>query len=125
VSRKQQLEAQIGALYGELNAIKDAEADALNGKLVGRCFSARNNYSCPEGPKDYWFLYTRVLRAEEGSLRVFQFQIDKDGRIEIEPDRFAMASTIERQNETSQKAFDAAWAKCLASVHAAGERKRR
>lgn len=59
--------------------------------LLGKCFRYRNSYSCPEGEKDRWWLYMRVTEVtKDGWLTVFSFQTDKDGAIEIVPEKRKM-----------------------------------
>ncbi|MGB1226239.1 MAG: hypothetical protein ACPHCN_19145, partial [Mycobacterium sp.] len=45
----------------ELSELREEERREENDDLVGRFFVYRNCYSCPDGPEDYWNLYTAVL----------------------------------------------------------------
>ncbi|MBS0251476.1 MAG: hypothetical protein JSS54_17620 [Proteobacteria bacterium] len=87
-----------------------AEKDRQNAKLVGHTFKARNSYSCPEGPKDYWPLYGLVLSAEDGGVWMFEFQRDKYGKFEIEPN-VLRPSLFHGYEEIPRRSFDAAWRK--------------
>lgn len=58
-----------------------------NGPKVGKTFRTRNNYSCPEKPSDYWWLYAKVTRMDEGGLLyATTFQTDRYGQITIQYD---------------------------------------
>ena len=82
---KTDLEAAIRQARNELDALEAAERLRGNEALVGRCFSYRNCYSCPEGPDDYWTMYARVEGLDEyGCLVLLLFQTDKDGRFSVE-----------------------------------------
>lgn len=80
---KEELQADFVRARRALEKIEAAERLAENKKLIGKCFRVRNNYSVPAKPSDYWWLYTKVIGADAYNLKVFQFQIDKDGRIDI------------------------------------------
>ncbi len=34
-------------------------------KFEGKCFKMRNNYSLPEVPSDYWWLYKKVVKIKK------------------------------------------------------------
>jgi len=107
MNRKDELQSQIAALRAELHTITDAEDMARDRQLLGRYFKYRNCYSMP----DYWWLYATVASADADSLKVFRFQTDRDGRIEVEPSAFYMAVTLERDYiEISREEFQKAWA---------------
>lgn len=53
--------------------------------LIGKCFKYKNNYSCPEKPSDYWFLYVRIdSLSKDGDLFSTQFQTDMYGKFLFE-----------------------------------------
>lgn len=116
-TRKQELEEQITALRIELNEITDAEAKQVNKSFAGRCFKSRNNYSCPEKPSDYWWLYIRVVDVSDG-VTVIHAQRDKDGRITIEPSHYVVPQTLERYKEITRGEWNAAYAEILAAANA-------
>jgi hypothetical protein len=116
LSRQQELEMMIGGLYAELNAIKAAEADAKNAAALGKCYRTRNNYSCPKDDSEIWWLYLRVNKVEGGALRVVTFQDDRQGRLEIEVDRYYSALSLESYEEITPAAFADAWATFVEKV---------
>lgn len=55
--------------------------------LLGKTFKYRNCYSCPEKPSDYWPLYAKVMEVDkDGYLKVFTFETDKYGNVDIRVD---------------------------------------
>lgn len=84
MDRKSQLEATIKAARDELNAIRENDDQGEAEKLVGNCYVFRNCYSCPDSDADYWNLYSRIIAAQAGSVRVVSFQVDKYGTLSIE-----------------------------------------
>jgi hypothetical protein len=52
-------------------------------KLVGKYFKFRNSYSCPEGEKDKWWLYTAIIGVKDGCCVAIDFQTDKNGDVSI------------------------------------------
>jgi hypothetical protein len=55
-----------------------------NGAKVCKTFRTRNSYSCPEKPSDYWWLYAKITRMDEGGLLyATTFQVDKYGHVYI------------------------------------------
>lgn len=118
MNRKEELQRQLKALHEELNTITDAENDARDATYVGKCFRTRNNYSCPESEKDYWWLYIKVLRADTG-LYCLRFQIDCNGRIEIEPEAYMTANSLDSYEPLKPAAFEKAWTNCVLAVSAA------
>lgn len=103
---KEKLRAQMAPIRAELQRIEDAEAKAKSVALVGRCFKYRNCYSCPK-PEDYWWLYIKVVGMGEYWPVAFEFQTDKDGRINIKKED--CFSRLDGYTEISAKEFNAAW----------------
>jgi hypothetical protein len=58
-------------------------------KLIGTFYKYRNNYSCPEKPSDYWWLYIHVTGLKGTMLIGNTFQTDKYGKCEFEKERVA------------------------------------
>ena len=112
MTRKEELTAAIYAARTELDEIHARERDEQNQCLIGMCFKYRNCYSRPETPDDYWWLYARVIGVEDGCLRVWTFQTDKYGKVEIEPStlRGKLGSGYE---EIGAVEFGAAWQAAL------------
>lgn len=113
---KEQLEAAIAPLQSELNRLRDAETLNESKALVGRCFKYRNCYSCPQTDADYWWLYLKVVKVGGYWPIAFQFQTDKDGRIEIETR--SHHTRLSGYVEISAKEFNAAWRKVQKRVKA-------
>jgi len=90
-------------------AAKSAQQEKENSRLIGSCFKYRNNYSCPEKPSDYWWMYTQVLKADGGSLVCWEFQRDKNGKIEIDFQRFYYPHLLEGHIKITRKEFAKAW----------------
>lgn len=104
-----ELVAEMAPLQNALHKLRDAEVLKKSKALVGKCFKYRNSYSCPKEPGDYWFLYVKVVGVGEYWPLSFEFQSDKDGRIEIKMgDCF---SHIDGHIEIPLKEFNAAWRK--------------
>jgi hypothetical protein len=114
-SAKEILEAKIFNLRQELNKITDAEDDAENAALVGRFFKTQNNYSCPKKKSDYWTLYVRVTSSTDG-LKGITSQVDKDGRVSINPDEFYVARTILSHEEITAGEYAEAWTKMMKKI---------
>lgn len=84
-------EQHIREHHQAINAIKD-KVDAVEiipeiKKLIGTCYRVRNNYSCPEKPSDYWWLYRKLLSHDGKTVATLDFQTDKYGAVEIKNDR--------------------------------------
>lgn len=77
--------AALAAARHEFNRVREAidEREWKPKRLahVGRCFKVRNNYSCPEKPSDYWWLYKRVVKIDGYSLVTEEFHRDRYGVI--------------------------------------------
>lgn len=115
---KEQLELEIRKLNIQLNKIKDTEDDARNATYLGRCFKTRNNYSCPQKPSDYWWLYVKVTSVKNG-IKGLMFQVDYNGRIEIQPKEYLMANTLDSYTPISSAQWDKAWFNCLIAARTA------
>lgn len=72
-------------------------------KLVGTYWKYRSCYSCP-GPNDYWWLYAYVadLNEEDATLTLHEFQVDKDGRLDVRPNT----------THSGEHFPDSGWVKC-------------
>lgn len=74
------------------NKIEDIEnkmlVPELKKRYVGKCFKYRNNYSCPQTEKDYWWLYSQVIGIiGKDQCIVNSFEVDSEGQIRIHPQR--------------------------------------
>lgn len=111
----QDLRLAASALQERIWSLEQEERTKANRSLVGKCFAYRNSFSCP-GPDDYWTLYQQVMRlTASGNVQVFSFQIDKDGRIEIQTREH---STTVLGKPISAAKFRAAWKVTLRHVNA-------
>lgn len=81
------LKQQARQIADKIGRIENAERYEQNKAMEGRCFKFRNNYSCPEKPSDYWWLYTRVTKVTRDHIHVQQFQTDKYGEVTISLDK--------------------------------------
>lgn len=81
-------------------------------KLLGKAFKYRNNYSCPEKPSDYWWLYLIItgVDAESGQPIAKEFQIDKYGDVFFRPKRHLFHHMNGYQAITKRE-FDSAFRK--------------
>lgn len=106
---KEQIEAEIAPLKAQLDELRDAEVLKESLTMVGKCFKYRNCYSMPQTEAYYWWYYAKVIGIGEYWPKAFTFQIDKDGKIEIE-----YKTTFHRMQGYTQipaREFDAAWRK--------------
>lgn len=82
------LRETVRAAGEKLSQIESAAFRKVNGKKVGKTFKTRNNYSCPEKPSDYWWVYVAVTRMDEfGLLYATEFQTDSRGNIFLRLDQ--------------------------------------
>ncbi len=90
MDRKKELDTILRKARTELNRIEEAERDAENRALIGKCFKYRNSYS--EGQK--WWLYQRVVSVKGGMVNIFGFETDIRGKIEIYVEKHMWAHTL-------------------------------
>lgn len=111
---REALERQMQTLQRQLNVLNDRENAARFGGLVGKCFTYRNCYSCPEKPSDYWNSYCLVSRITGAYATVLEFEIDKDGMIRIHHERCIPASMLGSSwKEITRAQFNTQAARCL------------
>lgn len=118
-AREKALMRTMQAARANLDAIEKRKRRSASKKLVGKCFKYRNCFSLPQSDADYWWLYLRVLGVDDYGHPVgVTFQVDKDGRAEIEPSLRLMSLGIERSGyiEIPQTEFVAAQRSILAAV---------
>jgi len=94
MDRKEELQRQIGKLRHELNDIEEAENEKKFSGLVGKCFTYRNCYSCPNSEKDYWLVYCRVISVTGSYANVVEFEIDSNGKPDIERNKCVSANML-------------------------------
>lgn len=101
------------------NALDEAEAierDKENARLIGQCFKYSNSGG---GCDERWWLYLKVIRAEDGHLRVFTFEELPNGNISIEPDQWGMSGRYGKNSgytKIPRTEFHAAWQALAAKV---------
>ena len=116
---KNKLQSQIRALRKEIRQIEAEERKAKAASMSGLCYVYRNCYSCPEGPQDYWLLYSKVTGIDDdGFLEVLQFQTDIDGKTTIETQKYLTPDTICLGEPLSDAAFNQASKELLGAVSA-------
>lgn len=84
-------QAALKQALAEFNTLKEARDEAINKPkrlaLVGKCFKYRNNYSCPDKPSDYWWMWVMVVgESEIGWPITVQTERDKYGRVFVKRD---------------------------------------
>jgi len=79
IKNEKRLQKLQAAVWKEQEKKQTAEAK----KLIGKCFKFRNSYSCPEGDKDKWWFYRRVVSAANGCTITIEHEVDKDGNLSI------------------------------------------
>jgi len=96
-------------------------------KLEGKCFKNRNNYSCPEKPSDYWWLYTKITEIKPEDLydtggngvachyKGYSFQTDKDGNVSTQKIDYGYVHSL--QKEISEKEFDKAFENMISALN--------
>lgn len=68
------------SINAKISKIEDAERAAMNRSHIGKTFRYRNNYSCPEKPSDYWWLYAKCTKLDRwGNVVLETFEVDKNG----------------------------------------------
>lgn len=119
---EESLQIKIAADRRKLMALVQKRESKENAALLGKCFKTRNNYSCPQSPRDYWWLYVRVTKVSGSSVYIRSIQKDKNGAVRYETKDVRMASTLISGNsgyiEISRKAYDTAFKNIIASIAA-------
>jgi hypothetical protein len=81
----EKLNAERARINNRIWAIEGKRRAAEHANFLGKCFKYRNSYSCPQGDKDRWWLYAKVISVDaRGEVKAFQFQTDKYGKLAIE-----------------------------------------
>lgn len=115
------LKQQAQSIAERIDKIEESSRFQANKELEGKAFKYRNNYSCPEKPSDYWWMYLKVLKVSKDYIDTHEFQTDKYGEITINLRKrhyrhlFGAGSRI----EIKPAEFDRAWKAVLAKVKAA------
>lgn len=78
-----ELEARARDANRALGDAKEKLTNKRNSVLVGKYFKFQNNYSVPEKPSDYWWVYYRVLAVDGAEITVHSFETDKHGRMKV------------------------------------------
>jgi len=121
-------------LQKQLKAIAKAEEKAMIEehypefkKLEGKCFKNKNNYSCPEKPSDYWWLYTKITEIKPDDVydtrgngvachyKGYSFQTDKDGNITTRKEDYGYVHSLGK--EIPKKEFDKAFENMISALN--------
>lgn len=118
-NRKEELEKSIKKQTAELSKINDAEEREEMLPFVGRYFKYRNNYSCPQKPSDYWWMYFRVdkIHPTGAELSCTQFEVDMYGKIFIRPNEKIYKSILFGSREIKKSEYEKAWASIMAKIN--------
>jgi len=115
MNRLKELKAEARRIGEQIDEIETAARRETNNKKVGRYFKTRNSYSCPEKPSDYWWLYAKCTRMnDDGFLYAFNFQTDRYGKMEVEPDRHSYH--MQDYSPCSKAEFKRAWRKFQTNI---------
>lgn len=112
------LREQARTIGEKISRIEDASRYQENKELEEKAFKYRNNYSSPEKPSDYWWMYLKVLKVTKDYIDTHEFQTDKYGQITIDLRKrhyrhlFGAGSRI----EIKPAEFDRAWKALLAKL---------
>jgi hypothetical protein len=112
MDRIKELREIVGKACQEIDEIETAERIKENKALVGKCFRYHNCYSCPEKNTDYWWCYRQITGLDEyGDLLSWEFQIDKDGKVEIDPSSYFGRQVDDGWQPITKAQFQKAWDK--------------
>jgi hypothetical protein len=112
----EQLQKIATEAQAKLWEIEHAKRRKENGSKVGKTFRTQNNYSCPEKPSDYWWLYAKVTRMDDdGLLYATTFQTDKYGNVDIKYDE--LVYHMQHYSQCPATELNRAWRALLRRVH--------
>lgn len=105
------LKEQAQSLAAKIGKIQDADRYQENKKLEGKAFKYRNNYSCPQKPSDYWWMYIKVLKVTKDFIDTHEFQTDQYGQITIDLRKrhYRFLFGADARIEIKPAEFDRAW----------------
>lgn len=115
-----QLKKIVAAGYearNELDERKAAKTAKANAGMVGKCHKYRNSFG--SGSEDWW-LYRKVLAVDGEWLKVFSFQTDCHGRVEIKPKDTDHAGSSQEWREIGESEFVVEYDRMLARVKVPG-----
>lgn len=124
-------------LQKQLNAIAKQEEKELIEKhypefkkLEGTFYKTRNNYSCPEKPSDYWWLYTKITEIKPDDVydtryngvachfKGWSFQTCKNGNFSVEQEKIGYVHSLGKQ--ITEQEFVEAWNKAMSNLDKLG-----
>lgn len=124
-------------LQKQLNAIAKQEEKELIEKhypefkkLEGTFYKTRNNYSCPEKPSDYWFLYTKITEIKPDDVydtrgngvachfKGWSFQTCKYSNFSVEQEKRGYVHSLGKQ--ITEQEFIEAWNKAMSALDKLG-----
>jgi len=106
-----QLQRHRQLIYNEIRRRENEAKDEENAQIVGKCFKYWNGYNS----EDRWWMYAKVLKTECGGVRLFTFQEDINGKIDIQPFEFH-SSLSGSYEEISQLLFFKEWDKLSTKI---------
>jgi hypothetical protein len=114
------LKEQARSIAEKIGKIEDADRYQGNKTLEGKAFKYRNNYSCPEKPSDYWWLYLKVLKVTRDHIETHEFQTDKYGEITINLRKrhYRFLFGADSRIEIKASEFERAWKSVQAKIKA-------
>lgn len=116
MARKDELQTIIGEAAEELHAIEEREIAKEATSFVGKFFKYRNSF----GTGEKWWLYLKVLSYSERHFTTLQFQLQSDGKIEIERRDWMHANSLIRSDsghiEIEAKEFWKGWSEIMDAI---------
>lgn len=103
MTKEQTIINRINYLREQLEKIRSPKRLKENLKAVGNCFKYHNSY----GSGERWWLYAKVVSADDCGVKAFQFQ-DTGGRLEVEK-RFHLYAHMSGYEPISENEFYTAW----------------
>lgn len=95
-------------------------------KLEGTFYKTRNNYSCPEKPSDYWWVYTKITKIDPKDVydtrgngvtshyTGWSFQTCKYGNFSVEKEKRSYVHSLGKK--ITEQEFIDAWNKAMSNL---------
>jgi len=116
MDRRDELKSIIYSAREELSALERSERAESNARYVGRCFKFRNSYGDSDDSARWW-LYRRIVSADGDGAIAFQFQTDRDGKIEVElAERIFIDIRVDAWTEITLSEFGQEWNKVATRI---------
>ncbi len=108
-----ELQDEKARISSQIGEIEKQRRNERNVALIGKCFQYRN--SLGSSTEDWW-LYAKIIRAEDGNLIAHRFQTDCHGRMEVDPEHTIWDDLSAGYEEIPSEDFNAAWAGLKAAI---------